>query len=74
MNLIKPGTRFVIRLADGGYYVGTIAKGNLRRSNEISEAQQFSTRWFAMQEINRLDDAQSFAHAAIVDWDPSKAP
>jgi len=60
--------KYVIRLADGSFYVETIAKGNVRSSNEISEAQQFTTRFFAMQEMARLDDAKSFAHAVIQPW------
>jgi hypothetical protein len=63
-----PGTRYVIRLADSSFYVETIAKGNIRRTNEISQAHQFPTRFFAMQEMARLDDAASFSRATIQAW------
>jgi hypothetical protein len=72
-TLDPPGTRYVIRLADGSFYVKTIAKGNILRSNEISEAQQFPTRFFAMREMARLDDAVTFTQAAIQSW-AGKAP
>lgn len=65
-----PGTRYVIRLSDGSFYVRTIAKGNLISTKEISEAHQYPTRFLALQEIAHMDDAKSFAHAAILSWDP----
>jgi hypothetical protein len=67
MALVDIRTRYVIRLADGSYYVEKLAKGILRTTREISEAHRFVTRFFA---VGAMQEDIAFSHAVIQDYRP----